>query len=170
VSSLKSHGAEMVAGRVEQVEGEPLMFEAHHRRGDRDAALALDRHPIRAHPPPLAARLHLTRQLDAPPNSSNFSVNVVLPASGREIIAKVRGRKVSSVCRPALRPGIVTAQRFANSGERQGIRKKIHPRQAQPGLGPSPIKTKNYFNDFLSLHARQICRKAFRGVVAAVRI
>ena len=45
----------LVARRVEQVEGEPRMLEAHHRRGDRDAALALDRHPIRAHPPPLAS-------------------------------------------------------------------------------------------------------------------
>jgi len=27
------------------------MIEAHHRRGDRDSALALDRDPIRAHPP-----------------------------------------------------------------------------------------------------------------------
>jgi hypothetical protein len=33
----------------------------------------------------------------APPNSSNFSVRVVLPASGREMIAKVRRRAISSV-------------------------------------------------------------------------
>ena len=67
MSSLKSQWAEnLVARRVEQVEGEPRMLEAHHRRGDRDAALALDRHPIRAHPPPLAARLDVTRQLDRP--------------------------------------------------------------------------------------------------------
>jgi hypothetical protein len=33
----------------------------------------------------------------APPNSSNFSVKVVLPASGCEMIAKVRRRKISSV-------------------------------------------------------------------------
>ena len=32
----------------------------------------------------------------APPNSSNFSVRVVLPASGCEIIAKVRRRAISS--------------------------------------------------------------------------
>ena len=32
----------------------------------------------------------------APPNSSNFSVKVVLPASGCEMIAKVRRRKISS--------------------------------------------------------------------------
>jgi hypothetical protein len=87
----------LVARRVEQVEGEPLMLKAHHRLGDRDATLALDRHPIRAHPPPLAARLHFARQLDRPPNSSNFSVNVVLPASGCEMIANVRRRKISSV-------------------------------------------------------------------------
>jgi hypothetical protein len=62
----------LVARRVEQVEGEPLMLEAHYRRGDRDPAFALDRHPIRAHPPPLAARLDLARQLYRPPNSSNF--------------------------------------------------------------------------------------------------
>ena len=59
----------LVTRRVEEVEGEPLVLEAHHRRGDRNAAQALDRHPTRAHPPPRAARLHLARQLDAPPNS-----------------------------------------------------------------------------------------------------
>jgi hypothetical protein len=37
------------------------------------------------------------RQLDRAVNSSNFSVNVVLPASGCKIIAKVRRRKISSV-------------------------------------------------------------------------
>jgi hypothetical protein len=40
-----------VARRVEQVEGEPLMLEAHHRRGDRDVVLALDRDPIGARLP-----------------------------------------------------------------------------------------------------------------------
>ena len=33
----------------------------------------------------------------APPNSSNFSVSVVFPASGCEMIAKVRRREISSV-------------------------------------------------------------------------
>jgi len=73
------------------------VLEAHHRRGDRDAALVLDRHPIRAHLPPRAARLDLARQLDRAANSSNFSVEVVLPASGCEMIAKVRRGKISSV-------------------------------------------------------------------------
>src|SRR5207248_6523642 len=34
--------------------------------------LALDRHPIRAHPPPLAARLHFARQLDRPAKQQQF--------------------------------------------------------------------------------------------------
>jgi hypothetical protein len=44
VSSLKSQWDEILVARpVEQVEGEPLMLEAQHRRGNRGAALALDR-------------------------------------------------------------------------------------------------------------------------------
>src|SRR5271169_4457531 len=35
-------------------------------------------------------------RLIAPPNSSNFSVSVVLPASGCEMIAKVRRRATSA--------------------------------------------------------------------------
>ena len=33
----------------------------------------------------------------APPNSSSFSVSVVLPASGWEMIAKVRRRSISAL-------------------------------------------------------------------------
>jgi hypothetical protein len=62
----------LVARRVQQVEGEPLMLEAHHRRGDRDAAFALDRHPVRAHPPPFAARLDLAGELDRPAKQQQF--------------------------------------------------------------------------------------------------
>src|SRR5512136_495033 len=44
------------------------------------------------------SRLALTwpARLMAPPNSSNFSVSVVLPASGCEMIAKVRRRSTSA--------------------------------------------------------------------------
>jgi predicted membrane-bound mannosyltransferase len=70
-----------MARRVEQIEGEPLVLSAHHRRGNRDAALALDRHPIRAHPPPLAARLDLARLLDRAAKEQQFWARVVLPAS-----------------------------------------------------------------------------------------
>jgi len=44
-----------------------------------------------------APRLDLARQLDRPPNNSNFSVMVVLPPSGCEMIAKVRRPAISSV-------------------------------------------------------------------------
>jgi hypothetical protein len=73
------------------------MLEAHHRGGDLDAALALDRHPIRAHLPrsPRAFTSPATRT--APPSSGNFSVKLVLPASGCEMIATVRRRIISTV-------------------------------------------------------------------------
>jgi hypothetical protein len=59
--------------------------------------LALDRHPIRAHPPPLAARLDFAGQLDRPAKQQQFLGQSVLPASGCEMIAKVRRRAISSV-------------------------------------------------------------------------
>jgi hypothetical protein len=85
----------LVARRVEQVEGEPLVLEAHHRRGDRDAALALDQSERTRRRSPRA--FTSPASWSAPPNSSNFSVSVVLPASGCEMIAKVRRRAISSV-------------------------------------------------------------------------
>ena len=51
-------------GRVEQVEGDPVPLEGHHRAGHRDAALLLDLHPVRARPPRLPARLDLAGQMD----------------------------------------------------------------------------------------------------------
>src|SRR6267154_6299163 len=39
---------------------------------DRDAPLALDRHPIRAHPPLLTARLDFARQLNRPAELQQF--------------------------------------------------------------------------------------------------
>src|SRR5205085_7968786 len=43
---------------------EPVMLEGHHRGRHRDAALALDRHPVGAGAPPFAARLDLAGELD----------------------------------------------------------------------------------------------------------
>ena len=54
----------LVARRVEQVEGEAVMLEAHHRGRHRNAALALHLQPVRARTPLLAARLHRTGHLD----------------------------------------------------------------------------------------------------------
>ena len=48
------------------------MLKAHHRRGDGDAALALDRHPIRARPPPVAPSFDFARQLDRAAKQQQF--------------------------------------------------------------------------------------------------
>jgi hypothetical protein len=69
------------------------MLEAHH--GAETEMPSLDRHPIRAHPPSLA--LTSPANCIALPNSRSFSIKVVLPASGCEMIANVRRRKISSV-------------------------------------------------------------------------
>jgi hypothetical protein len=90
------------------------VLKAHHRRGDRDAALAFDRHPIRAHPPPLAQRLAFTRQLDRPKKQQKSLGQGGLAGAGCEMIAKVRRRKISSV------------------------RVLIDPLQLSPECGPSP--------------------------------
>jgi hypothetical protein len=57
-------GEVLVAGRVEQVEHRAAVLEVHHRGGDRDAALLLDLHPVRAGAPGLAAGLHRPRDVD----------------------------------------------------------------------------------------------------------
>jgi hypothetical protein len=68
------------------------VLEAHNRRANRDAALALDGNPIRTHPPPLAAPYP-----DRPAKQELFSVKVSGPASGCEMIAKARCCAISSV-------------------------------------------------------------------------
>jgi hypothetical protein len=94
-----------------------------------EAALALDRHPIRAHPPPLAPRLDLARELDRPAEQQQF-----LAGAGCEMIAKVPRRAISSVlinrlqfvpgfgpslasgpAAPAPAVDMMTARLFANS-------------------------------------------------------
>ena len=57
-------GKVLVARRVEKIEHRAAVLEMHHRGGDRDAALLLDLHPVRARAPGLAARLHGTRDMD----------------------------------------------------------------------------------------------------------
>ena len=54
----------LVARRVEQVEGAAAILEGHHRGRDRDAALLLDLHPVRARAPPLALGLDLAGEMD----------------------------------------------------------------------------------------------------------
>ena len=54
----------LVARRVEQVEDAAVVFEGHHRGDDGNAALALDRHPVRARRSPVALGLDLPGKLD----------------------------------------------------------------------------------------------------------
>ena len=54
----------LVARGVQQIEHQPVMLEGHDRGRDRDAALLLDLHPVRAGAPALAAGAHGTRLLD----------------------------------------------------------------------------------------------------------
>ncbi len=90
-------GEVLVARRVEQVEDAVAVFERHHRGDDRDAALALDAHPVGARLAPVGLGACTSpASWIAPPNSSSFSVSVVLPASGCEMMAKVRRRLTGS--------------------------------------------------------------------------
>ena len=57
-------GKVLVARRIQQVEHQALEFERHHRRHDRDAALALDLHPVGTGIAPLALGLDLPCQID----------------------------------------------------------------------------------------------------------
>jgi hypothetical protein len=54
--------------------------------------LALERHPVQA----CASRPDLAGQLDRPAKQQQFPVKIALPASGCEVIATVRRRKISS--------------------------------------------------------------------------
>ena len=55
-----------VAGRVEQVEGETVALEGHHRACDRDTALLLDLHPVGPRAATLAAGLDVAGEPDGP--------------------------------------------------------------------------------------------------------
>jgi hypothetical protein len=57
-------GKVLMARRVEQVEGDSLALERHHRAGHRNAALLLDLHPVRAGTAGLPTRLHLAGEMD----------------------------------------------------------------------------------------------------------
>ncbi len=59
-------GEVLVARRVQEVEHQPRVIERHGARRNRDAALALDLHPVRTGAPLLAARPHRPGRPDAP--------------------------------------------------------------------------------------------------------
>ena len=56
----------LVAGRVQQIEHQAGVVEGHHAGRDRDAALALDLHPVRAGAALFAARPHRAGRADRP--------------------------------------------------------------------------------------------------------
>jgi len=57
-------GEVLVARRVEQVDRMTLVVELEDRRGDGDAALLLQLHPVGRRVPPGPARLHAAREVD----------------------------------------------------------------------------------------------------------
>jgi hypothetical protein len=80
----------LVAGGVEQVDDAIVIAELHHRAGHRNAALLFDSSQSEVAYLPLLRAFTVPAIWIAPPNSSSFSVSVVLPASGWEMMAKVR--------------------------------------------------------------------------------
>jgi hypothetical protein len=93
----------LVARRIEQVEGEPSCSKritAEETEVPRSRSIAIQSERTRRRSP---GALTSPANWIAPPNSSNFSVKVGLPASGCEMIAKVRPRRsrrsgCSSIC------------------------------------------------------------------------
>ena len=57
-------GKVLVARRIQQVEHAVVVFKGHHRGDNRNAARPLDRHPVRACPPPVALGPHLSGKLN----------------------------------------------------------------------------------------------------------
>jgi len=65
-------GEVLVAGRVEDVEDIALVFEGHHRGDDRDAALALDLHPVRTGLDAILLGLDLAGELNRAAEQQQF--------------------------------------------------------------------------------------------------
>ena len=119
MSSLKITACEIVlAGRDQQVEGEPLLLEAHHRRGDRDAARLN------------AIQSARTRRRDA--GKTTLTENLLLFGAAIQLVGEVkardavrvlinlrqfsamRGRHQEVVLLGRHAPGIIAPRRLAN--------------------------------------------------------
>jgi hypothetical protein len=86
----------LVTGRVEAaVTWWPLQLEFERGGADRDAALLFHLHPVGRGVAAGLASATAPASSMAPAYSSSFSVSVVLPASGCEMIANVRRRSTS---------------------------------------------------------------------------
>ena len=99
-----------MARRVEQVEGQAVPLEGHHRRGDRDAPLPLHLHPVRPGAPLFAARLDRAGHLDrAAEQQQLLGQRRLCRRPGGEMIAKVRRFSTAA----AIEPGRPAASRVA---------------------------------------------------------
>ena len=65
-------GKVLVAGRIQQVEHQAFEFKRHHRGDDRNAALALDLHPVRTRVATFALGLDLTGEVDGTAEQQQF--------------------------------------------------------------------------------------------------
>ena len=82
----------------------------HHRGGDRDAALLLDLHPVRARPPGLAARLDRTRDMDGAAEQQQLF--------GQRRLARVG---MGNDGKGAAQPGRMAGQAGVGRGNNDGI-------------------------------------------------
>lgn len=89
-------GEVLMARRVQNVDAEAVILKLHNGRGDGDAALLFDLHPVGDGGAGVLFALDGARLCDGPAVEQEFSVSVVLPASGCEMIANVLRREISS--------------------------------------------------------------------------
>jgi hypothetical protein len=89
-------GKVTVAGGVHQIEAIRAEIKGHRTGRNGNAAIRFDFHEVRAGAPRLALGAHLTRHLNGTAKQQEFFGQVVLPASGCEMIAKVRRRRAIS--------------------------------------------------------------------------
>jgi hypothetical protein len=106
-----------VARRVEQVEHAVEVIERHHRRRHRDAALALDLHPVTACAPAIATRLDRAGELDRAAEQEQLL--------GQRGLARVRVRDDREGAPPAHLLGEVGlrvghGERYLGDGRREG--------------------------------------------------
>src|SRR5690606_33307534 len=109
----------------------------------------------------------------APPNSSSFSVSVVLPASGCEMIAKVRRRAASAATSGmAKAPAGATGRRgggglygLRGAGESVRVRRRLAEAQ-DPAGRPHPEAERLQVHAAVGLH-REVQVRAGAGAGAA---
>ena len=123
----------LVAGGIEQIEYPAAVLEGHDRSHDRNTALAFDRHPVGTGRTPVPLGLDLPASWIAP-RTQQLLGQVVLPASGWEMIAKVRRRSTSA----AMGDGAGAASRCGGAYSWcSGCGSSAIPFKARPGSKPA---------------------------------